>query len=253
MLNPEYARGVVRALLSPKDKLLTFKVGGRPVRIRPPSFIAQYRDIFLDKEYDFRTTSAVPRILDIGANMGFSCIFFKSIYPNSQIEGFEADPEIYAVLTRNLRNAGYPDIVIHNQAVWIKDGEMKFQPNGLGGGQISASESATVTVKTIDLKTWLQGKTFDLIKMDIEGAENSVIPHCINEIAGSARFIFEYHSHPDEPQKLADILVMLRDHGFRVYLKTCNPLNSPLRRTPEKRGTAFDNMINVFAERPGSQ
>ncbi len=249
-MRPEYLRGVMRAAVSPRDRVRTFTVRGKPLRVRPPSFVAQYKEILLEREYDFQTNNSAPRILDIGANVGFSCLFFKSVYPDARIEAFEADPEIYSILQKNLADAGICDVEVHNQAVWVENTRLTFQANGLGGGRLSAEQGATsMSVDAIDLKGWLRNKTFDLIKMDIEGAENSVIPHCIEEIARSPRFIFEYHSTTGEQQRLGDLLTMLRDHGYRVYLKTCNPASSPLREIEQRRGPGFDNLLNVFAER----
>jgi hypothetical protein len=48
-----------------------------------PSFIASWIEIFEQEIYRFRTDAPAPRILDCGANIGVSCLFFKRNYPQA--------------------------------------------------------------------------------------------------------------------------------------------------------------------------
>ena len=52
----------------------------RIVFIDSLSFFYQYRDIFQDKIYNFKSKSESPRIIDCGSNIGLSVIFFKEKY-----------------------------------------------------------------------------------------------------------------------------------------------------------------------------
>lgn len=250
-MNTEYAFGIAKSMfLSPKNNA-GFRVAGSRMKIRPPSFIAQYREIFIEGEYAFDCETDAPRILDLGANVGMSCLYFLTQFPNASIDAFEADPEIYAVLEENVKRFGHGNVTARNLAVWTKEGALQFHPNGLGGGALSAVSCPgyVITVQAIDLKAWLAGKTYDLIKMDIEGAETAIFPHCISEMSRCPRLIFEYHSRRDKPQELADLLSLLRDYGYRVHLKTCNPSFEPLKNLATKSGAGFDNQINIFASR----
>ena len=67
-------KGKIVSIAQNKMKPLTFSVRGRRMKMRFPSFIAQYRNIFLNEEYAFSFDGSSPRILDIGANFGMSIL-----------------------------------------------------------------------------------------------------------------------------------------------------------------------------------
>src|SRR5207248_1086360 len=74
------------------------------------SFLATYRNIFVERHYAFRwNESRPPRILDLGANLGLSVLFWKRQEPRAQVLALEPDPEIFAVLERNLVANGAND------------------------------------------------------------------------------------------------------------------------------------------------
>src|SRR5690349_14366069 len=48
-------------------------------------------EIFIDKVYLFHSAELSPRIIDCGANIGLSVIFFKRTFPSAKIIAFEPD------------------------------------------------------------------------------------------------------------------------------------------------------------------
>jgi FkbM family methyltransferase len=93
-------------------------------------FSTPYEEIFRRRVYDFATSTATPRIIDAGANIGISILFFKRLLPNSKIIAFEPDPEIYALLVRNIEAHGYGDVDLKEATVWINDDELTFYCEG---------------------------------------------------------------------------------------------------------------------------
>ena len=92
-----------------------------------PSFLWQFKEIFVDEIYKFNTMEKEPVIYDCGANIGMSCLYFKTLYPNCKIKAFEADPKIVQILRNNLaRNNILPNVEIINAAVWINNGGVEF-------------------------------------------------------------------------------------------------------------------------------
>lgn len=211
------------------------------MRMRSPSFVAQYQSVFLDEEYWTPTETSSPRILDLGANVGMACWYFRLRYPDAQIVAFEADPDIYALLKENV--AGL-EIEAYNLAAWTEDTTLSFKPDGLGGGAITAK--GDVSVDAIDLGEWLSDRNFDLIKMDIEGAEHFLIPHIVSRISTTRHFIFEYHSVVNEPQHLDQLLSTLSEAGFRYQFKDANNWRNPWR---SPSAGAFDDQMVVYCSR----
>ena len=56
---------------------------------RPYELIKTYEELFLDEIYRFQTNNEKPVIIDCGANIGLSSLYFKSIYPNAILHAFE--------------------------------------------------------------------------------------------------------------------------------------------------------------------
>jgi len=212
-----------------------------------PTFIAQFEEIFLNECYKFKSTTTKPVIIDCGANIGMSCLYFNKRYPISRIMAFEADPKIFSVLKSNLHNNGVENVELIEAAVWINGGEIDFAVEGADSGSIHGKQNMT-KVKCTRLKDFLE-KFFrvDLLKIDIEGAEYEVITDC-KDILGNVENIFvEYHSWNSEVQRLGEILSVLEMNGFRYFLEVPDKRGSPLVNHGENQ--TIDMHTNIYGWR----
>src|SRR5271169_1281292 len=64
--------------------------------------VVLFEEIFLTGDYFFSTTTSSPNILDCGSNIGMSILYFKNLYPDARILGFEPDPDTFGMLRRNV-------------------------------------------------------------------------------------------------------------------------------------------------------
>jgi len=180
---------------------------------------SQFEEIFVKRQYAFRTSSAAPTIVDCGGNVGISAIWFKLNYPGCRLTVYEADSEIAGILKGNLARAGYADVDVLNHAVWIEDGDIAFAPTGIDTGKIDPHGSRNV--KAVDLASNLPDRV-DLLKMDIEGAEFDVIERlqssgAINKIRNLA---VEFHPSRATFPRLLDIFKKLDTAGFTVTFES---------------------------------
>jgi len=212
------------------------------------SFLSMYEDIFLNRIYEVKAEQ--PRILDLGANIGLSVIWFKENFPKSEILAIEADPNIYQYLVDNTSNLD--GVSIKNIAVWDEDGELSFYSEGADGGRIEqAAEplpTEAVQVASVDIRRILkENGPFDFIKMDIEGAEARVLPACRGYLQ-ETRYVFcEYHSTEGKKQHLAKLVSFLRDEGFRLHIQSVNTSGQPFMSRRINAG--FDMQLNIFGWR----
>ncbi|MEE9542246.1 MAG: FkbM family methyltransferase, partial [Thermodesulfobacteriota bacterium] len=66
-----------------------------------------------------------PRtILDIGANIGISSVYFANRYPEAKIFSFEPVPSNYALLEKNIKN--YDQISAFNVALGAESGDVEI-------------------------------------------------------------------------------------------------------------------------------
>jgi FkbM family methyltransferase len=214
------------------------------------SFLFSYDEIFVKRIYDFPAATTSPKILDLGANVGLSVLFFKWLYPQAQIVAFEADPKIYQYLTHNVHGNNYRDVELINAAAWDENTELAFTTEGADGGHIQQAAHAPVSVirvPAINMAEHLQSHSYDFVKMDIEGAEERVLPACLPYLDKTTFLFVEYHSHADRKQWLPELMSLLAKAGFRIHLHSVVCSASPFAKRVINAG--FDLQLNVFAWR----
>lgn len=210
-------------------------------------FFDTYREIFEKKIYEFKTNSSKPIILDCGANMGVSVLYFSKKYPNADIIAFEPDETVLPFLEKNIQSQNINNVELFKKAVWTEEAELEFYTdNGLGGRIRKEYENQIPKIiKAIRLKDFLN-KPIDMLKIDIEGPEYLVLKDCEDLLFNISHIFVEYHSFYDEEQHLDDLLNILKRQGFRYHLKESFSRQRPFIDNilvNEK----FDMAINVFA------
>ncbi len=223
---------------------------GRKIKIPDSaSFLSACEEIIVQGIYNFRAKSEQPVILDCGANVGVSLIFFKQKYPKAQITAFEPDPEIANFLEYNLQQFGFQDITVFRKAVWTSETELRFETDGADGGRITEKTDAkTKTISTVRLRDFLE-KPIDFLKIDIEGAEYEVLKDIADRLLQVQNIFVEYHSFTNQPQHLDEILQILSQAGFRYYMQNSG-IQSITPFTQIRTMQGMDLQINISAYRP---
>jgi FkbM family methyltransferase len=210
--------------------------------------------LFVKKWNDFKAEIDDPVILDCGANIGISVLNYKRLYPKARITAFEADPAIVPVLKRNLANNGAADVNVVDKAVWTKDGKMPFFCEGADGSRIvspSCDQGKSVEVETVDFTKFVSGP-IDLIKIDIEGAENQVIPHLGEKLKLVRNIIVECHVNIGDVRPFAKLLEVLDTAGYFVAINSYGEWRD-LVKQPERQQNGFDQYLLVVAWRNGKK
>jgi FkbM family methyltransferase len=212
------------------------------------SLMAGLREIYIDECYKFEASNQEPRIIDCGANVGLSVFYFKHLYPLAKIQAFEADPVICAALRTNVTSAGFSDVDVHNRAVWVANEPVDFRTEGGFSGRVTMpGDLLSVTrVDGFRLRDLLD-EPVDLLKIDIEGAENQVISDCADRLRNVSSLFLEYHSHQDAPQQLDEILRVLKCSDFRYFIKEAFVPRYPLVSQCALDG--MDLQLNIYGVR----
>lgn len=213
------------------------------------AFYDTYQEIFEQEIYRFQALNDSPLIIDCGANIGLSLLFFSRLYPKAKIIAFEPDISVLPYLKKNIEKGRFAQVELHERAVWDAITELKFYTdNGMGGRVETAYKNQeAVTIKTVRLRDLLK-EPVAMLKIDIEGAEYTVLKDCVDVLHNVSCLFVEYHSFYNEEQHLDDILGILKKAGFRYHLKESFTRKKPFINRHilcEK----FDLAINVFAYR----
>ncbi len=208
-----------------------------------------YKEIISDKIYQFKSSSSKPYIIDCGANMGLSVLFFAKQYPNATIIAFEPEAPIFDVLKKNVETYHLGNVQVLKKAVWNEQTTLKFYTDtGMGGSVENVfSHQEPKLIEAVRLKDYLDKKV-DFLKLDIEGAEYAVLQDCKDELKNVENLFVEYHSFIKKEQHLDDILAMLKEAGFRYHLRQSFSRQHPF----VDKLLACENMdmaINIFAYR----
>lgn len=234
----------------PRFQPVVTNIFGKPLEVPDaPSFLSTFRQIFEEKIYGFTAKTDRPYILDCGANIGLSVIYFKQLYPHCTIVAFEADKAIFETLSRNVQSFGYENVELLNRAVWDSETELNFTSDGGDGGRLSIPEDKpSQVVQTIRLRNYLERK-IDFLKLDIEGAETAVLEDCADRLSNVECLFVEYHSFAGQPQSFHVLTGVLAQAGFRLHIQAPMPAPQPfIKRYPIM---GMDMQLNIFAFRPG--
>lgn len=146
-----------------------------------------FRQVFLDEEYQIQgfaqrrnveealSVNPCPLIIDAGANIGASAVWFALTYPSATIIAVEPDRRNFEQLVKNSKS--FPRIRPVHAAVGSKRGKLFLHDVGEGewGFRTSDSKGAgsvEVDCMTIeDLVALAAGVEPFVLKIDIEGAE----------------------------------------------------------------------------------
>ncbi len=211
-----------------------------------------YEEIFENEIYKFNTHTKTPLIIDCGSNIGLSIIYFKKLYPDATIIGFESDPEIFKILKKNIESNGFTGVSLIEGCVSKEEGVVTFFQEGADGGRIDISNEIkndhhVTKVKAYTLSSFID-KPVDFLKIDIEGTEREVLEEIKDKLWYVKNIFIEYHSFVNKQQNLAVILAILEKAGFRYYMNSIG-VSSVHPFIERKEYAGVDLQINIFGYR----
>ena len=179
------------------------RTGGRKLQFEmTDKYLGAFKGVFLDREYDCasRLSSPPERILDLGGNIGFGTVFLSTLFPHASFGVVEPDPRNLPLLRRNLQ-ANHTDATVIEGAIGPVAGilRLRFGNNPTcsslaGTGMHELGESVEVAVKTVpEVLEALGWDTVDLLKIDIEGAEDALLTRSHDWLGLVGAVLIEIH------------------------------------------------------------
>jgi FkbM family methyltransferase len=192
------------------------------------SFCVQWQDIFVKRCLDFQAATDAPRILDCGANVGLASLYFKQRYPRARITAYEADPSLAAMVDANLQANGAGDAEVVHAALWTSNGQLTFRCEGSDSGMIASLSGAVAgraaVVRSQRLRDLLDAEPIDLLKLDIEGAEDQVLADCEPALHRVRAMIIDLHEFDAGDRRAPCVLGRLTRAGFTYAIDEFVPL-----------------------------
>ena len=202
-------------------------------RLSPHSDVAVVNQVLVNLEYhpavDFFRVNFPERtslkIIDAGANVGYSSVYFSSCFPGAEIACNEPDAGNVEVLNRNLAGP-------------VLEGKVRVFRNGLLGSdsrsivtnndfrdgrdwsvtveEVEGGEGDLTSISVEEVLRQMNWDRVDLIKMDIEGSEKLVFEDvsCLRFLERTTALAIEIH---DEFNCRDLIYSRLRQSGFVIF------------------------------------
>lgn len=148
------------------------------------SDILVWHSVFVREEYGFELPNQPKTIVDAGAYIGMSAIYFSQKYPYAKIYALEPESSNFKLLVGNIKS--YPNIVPLRLALSSHTGQeiLCDQSTGHWGfstmpvthaGAMPGMEVEAISVDGLIERYKL--KRIGLLKMDVEGAEKKIFEH----------------------------------------------------------------------------
>jgi len=204
-----------RALPVPDSIVVTLKSHDRIALRRPPaSDLTVAHEVFVQQIYRPRLADNVRLVVDIGANVGYSVIYFARMFPRARIIAFEPNSTNVRALARNVELNGLSGRVsIRNVAAGIGDGTAYMEDRGAASFTTADAGARGVKVSVADIFIQLAGEPIDVLKIDCEGAEYPIIMDARFAGLTAANLLLEWHAtaeHPAANREIHDRLCTLQ-------------------------------------------
>ncbi len=163
------------------------------------SDVELYKQVYIQGEHNYLPRNYKPKfIIDGGANIGLTVLFFSHIYPGAKIYAVEAETSNFELLKYN--TYFYQDIELFQKGIWDKDTNLIVKDIGLGKCGFIVEETRETgkdVIEAVTINTLLKQsghQEIDILKLDIEGAEKEVFSgDCDDWLGNVGLLIIELH------------------------------------------------------------
>jgi FkbM family methyltransferase len=183
-----------------------------------PYDFATFEEVLLQETYHIPAGFVPETIIDGGANIGLTAIYFASKFPGASIVSVEPDKENFQFLRENSRP--YPNIIPLQAGIWSKETYLQLIDSGKGNNAFTVEESESAGGNVFRALTpggimrQRQWKSIDILKLDIEGSEKNVFESNYEDwLPFVNMLIIELHDML-MPGSSATVLEVLSAYGF---------------------------------------
>lgn len=193
------------------------------------------------------------RCLDIGANIGYvSCLMLDRIR-DSHVFCIEPQPGIVSLLKGNLARFPEQRWTLLQAALSDAEGEGHLELDIVNRGAstiVTEASQKTVAVPLLPASQVLSGfATLDLVKMDIEGHEETVFRSARHELARLQPRVILYEDRDGKSAPDAPIARLLTDIGYRIYGVQKTVLATKLSAVTGDNAGTFNDFLAVSTRR----
>jgi FkbM family methyltransferase len=162
-----------------------------------------FDEIFVNGEYYHPEIKIkINTIFDCGANIGFSTIFFKILYPEAKVLCFEPNPNVLFYLKQNIVSNNLSNVEIfpialykHNTNLDLFFNDKISLTSSIKSSRLEFEKKISVSARP--LSEFMITEKPELVKIDVEGAEIFIIEDLIESstLDFPIYYFLEYHNY----------------------------------------------------------
>jgi FkbM family methyltransferase len=186
-------------------------------------------EIFVNEAYRIPRlidSASIKRIVDVGANVGHSILYWTAHFPEAQIEAFEPHPVHLDLLRRTIALNHLTDsVAVYGAAAGTSSGRAKLADLGTASAVIgedgagAALRQNVVPIEVVDFFEVIGEARVDLLKIDCEGAEFDLLMDERFERLDVRNLVMEWHETPAHPTAERDLSSRLLELGWELQIR----------------------------------
>ena len=220
-------RTTLRLMLRKEKIQLRLKNIKHPIILRPgTSDVPLLYHIFVEKEYSIKPQKEPSFIIDAGANVGFTAVYFANRFPKARIIAIEPEESNFKLLRRNTE--AYPNVRCIKAGVWNSNTLLRItnlEKDSKWGFQVEeTTTNGPNTCQAISMNSILaeeKKKAIDIAKIDIEGAEKEVFAKNTQWLSKTNLIVIEFHDRM-KPGSSEPFWETIKGMKFKKYKKRKN-------------------------------
>lgn len=176
-------------------------------------------ELFVLNVYDLPDQIAINgarTIVDVGANVGYSCVLWLQRFPGAKLLAFEPHPDHLRQINLHLKLNGLVErATVIAGVAGTRSGELFLTDRGPESALVVSSTEGTFPVEGVDWFSYLSGE-IDLLKIDIEGGEYELLNDLRFQALDVKVCVLEWHTTADQPDGRRWCVERFTSLGYKV-------------------------------------
>lgn len=183
------------------------------------------REVWGANQYYVEIEKDSPIIIDGGGYIGLTTLYYKKMFPDAKIVAYEPLKANAELFRKNLYENQIEGVELIVKAIAESEGqktlyfdatdEKWYSTAGFSEGAWTGDQqSSSIVVETQSLSSILDQYHPDLVKLDIEGAEEKALVAARHYLLNCPHYIIEFH--PVEGRGMERIIKNFEDNGYKV-------------------------------------
>jgi FkbM family methyltransferase len=238
---PAHFRDVLSLTSKPRYALWRLFGGKQPIDLTLASGLRLHMRSLTTTDYDVawqlfwrddyespKPLENVRRVVDLGANVGYSCLYWCHRYPQSQVTAYEPHPVHLGAIQENLAKNGFLNRVRVVGAAAGTSERHSYLTDGRSSSTVT-EQPAAFQISVLDLFREPElANEIDILKIDIEGGEYEILSDPRFAELKVKALVVEWHNSPEYPDGRAWCLRKLQELGYETHIGAEDPPSAGL-------------------------